>query len=46
MRPGDKATIWEADATKIIKVLGWAARTPLSEGIEKTVAWFKDYYLN
>ena len=46
MRPGDKATIWEADATKTKKALGWETRTPLSEGIKKTVAWFKDYYLN
>jgi nucleoside-diphosphate-sugar epimerase len=46
MRPGDKATVWEADATKTKKILGWEARTPLSEGIKKTVAWFKDYCLN
>jgi len=45
MRPGDKAIIWEADITKIKKVLGWEARTTLTEGIKKTVAWFKDYFL-
>jgi nucleoside-diphosphate-sugar epimerase len=46
IRPRDKATIWEADTTKTKKILGWEAKTPLSEGIKKTVAWFKDYYLN
>jgi len=45
MRPGDKAIIWEAEITKIRKALGWEARRTLSEGIKKTVAWFKDYLL-
>jgi nucleoside-diphosphate-sugar epimerase len=45
MRPGDKAIMWEADITKIKKALDWEARTTLSEGIKKTVAWFKDYLL-
>jgi nucleoside-diphosphate-sugar epimerase len=45
MRLGDKAIIWEADITKIKKALGWEARTTLSEGIKKTVAWFRDYFL-
>lgn len=46
MRPSDKATIWEADIAKIKKTIGWEARTTLSEGIKKTIAWFKDYFMN
>jgi nucleoside-diphosphate-sugar epimerase len=46
MRPADNAIIWEADITKIKKALGWEAKTTLPEGIKKTVAWFKDCFLN
>lgn len=44
MRPGDKAIMWEANVAKIKKTLGWEAKTTLSEGIGKTVAWFKRYF--
>jgi len=44
IRPGDEAKIWEADITKIKEAFGWQARTALSEGIKKTVAWFKDNF--
>ena len=30
------------DITKAKKLLNWETKTPLKEGLEKTVAWFKD----
>ena len=34
-------TIWKGDTKKSRKILGWRALHELSEGIEKTVEWFK-----
>merc|ERR1719330_1583273 len=35
-----------ADVTLAAKELGYAPTTPLKEGIEKFIAWYKEYYKN
>jgi UDP-glucose 4-epimerase len=32
------------DVSKAQKILGFTAKTPLKEGLKKTIEWFKDYY--
>jgi nucleoside-diphosphate-sugar epimerase len=44
VHPSDKVEVWEADVTKIKRAFAWEAKTALSEGIKKTVAWFEDYF--
>jgi nucleoside-diphosphate-sugar epimerase len=39
-RPLDRAPLADVDATAA--GLGWRARTSLDEGLEKTVAWYRD----
>lgn len=43
--PHRKKEIWQAyaDITKAREVSGWVAKTPLEEGILKTVEWFKQH---
>jgi UDP-glucose 4-epimerase len=45
--PSDKAKIeignYQADITKIRRALGWEPRTPLPEGIRRTVEFFREH---
>jgi nucleoside-diphosphate-sugar epimerase len=43
--PHRKKEIWQAyaDITKAREVLGWQAKTPLKEGLLKTIEWFKQH---
>lgn len=34
---------WYADATRAREELGWQAQTSLAEGLEKTLAWWRDF---
>ncbi|MBD5303956.1 MAG: NAD-dependent epimerase/dehydratase family protein [Bacteroides sp.] len=43
MQPGDVYQTY-ADSTALSKATGFRPNTPLQEGIEKTVLWFKEYY--
>ena len=45
-RVGDMAKMWEADVDKIGKAVGWTPKTTLSDGVSKTIEWFKGYYGN
>lgn len=33
-----------ADITRAAQAVGFAPRTPLAEGIERFVAWYRDYH--
>jgi GDP-L-fucose synthase len=33
------------DVYKVYKLLQWEAKTPLKEGIEKTIKWYQENYL-
>ena len=35
---------WTADIAASVRDLGFAPTTPISVGIPKFIAWFKDYY--
>ena len=41
-KPGEALTTW-SDCTKI-KKLGYKPRTPIKEGVEKFITWYKSYY--
>ena len=43
--PHRKKEIWQAyaDITKAREVLGWQTKTPLKEGLLKTIEWFKQH---
>ncbi|MGB3767527.1 MAG: capsular biosynthesis protein CpsI, partial [Phormidesmis sp.] len=43
MQPGDVPATY-ADVQDLIDDVGFKPDTPLSEGIAKFVAWYKDYY--
>lgn len=43
MQPGDVYQT-NADCTALAKATGFKPSTPLQDGINRTVAWFKDYY--
>jgi len=43
MQPGDVYQTY-ADSSALGKVTGFKPNTPLQKGIDKTVAWFKEYY--
>jgi UDP-glucuronate 4-epimerase len=43
MQPGDVADTW-ADVSDLARDFGWQPRTPLETGIEKFIAWFREYY--
>jgi dTDP-glucose 4,6-dehydratase len=40
-RPGHDVR-YALDAAKLRHELGWSARTPLEEGLERTVRWYLD----
>lgn len=40
-RPGETMR-WSADVTKAKTLLGWEPKTPLSEGLDRTIAWFRE----
>lgn len=35
--------VWQADLTKARDRLGWAPRVSLAEGLDRTVAWFREH---
>jgi dTDP-glucose 4,6-dehydratase len=41
-RPVDDPQVRRPDTTRAEQILGWHARVPLVEGLERTVAWFRD----
>jgi UDP-glucuronate 4-epimerase len=43
MQPGD-VVVTHADIEDLRQAVGFEPRTPLKEGVEKFVAWFKSYY--
>ena len=45
MQPGD-VKITSADTSSIEKLTGYKPNTPISEGIQKLVEWYKNIYLN
>ena len=40
--------IWHmcADNARAREILGWTAKTPLREGLSRTIEWFREYYGN
>jgi UDP-glucuronate 4-epimerase len=43
MQPGDVSATW-ADASALMADVGYKPSTTIEHGIEKFVAWYKDYY--
>lgn len=43
MQPGDVEATW-ADVRDLERVTGFAPATPLASGIERYVAWYREYY--
>jgi UDP-glucuronate 4-epimerase len=43
MQPGDVLATY-ADVDDLIRDVGFAPNTPLADGIERFVAWYRDYY--
>jgi UDP-glucuronate 4-epimerase len=43
MQPGDVLATY-ADVDDLIRDVGFAPNTPLGDGIERFVAWYRDYY--
>ncbi|MEL7125156.1 MAG: NAD-dependent epimerase/dehydratase family protein [Pseudomonadota bacterium] len=43
IQPGDVPATW-ADGTLIQQLTGYAPQTPLATGIQRFVAWYRDYY--
>lgn len=43
MQPGDVESTW-ANIDDLTAATGFAPSTPLSEGIARFVAWYKEYY--
>jgi len=43
MQPGDVEGTW-CDVSALNRAVGYQPRVSLDEGLEKTVAWFRDYY--
>ena len=43
MQPGDVESTW-ADVEDLARVTGFAPATPLEVGIERFVAWYREYY--
>jgi dTDP-glucose 4,6-dehydratase len=42
-RPEDDPTVRQADITLAREVLGWEPKVTLDEGLERTIAWFRDH---
>jgi UDP-glucuronate 4-epimerase len=45
MQPGDVIRT-DADVSDLIEKLGYKPNTPVSEGIEKFIEWYKSYFKN
>ena len=43
MQAGDVVATW-ANADLLEKIIGYRPDTPMREGVEKFVAWYRDYY--
>lgn len=43
MQPGDVAETW-ADTSDLVDDLGIEPRTPLETGVDRFIAWYRDYY--
>jgi UDP-glucuronate 4-epimerase len=43
MQPGDVPDTW-ADVSALRRDVGYAPGTPIEQGVEKFVAWYRDYY--
>jgi UDP-glucuronate 4-epimerase len=43
MQPGDVLSTY-ADVSDLEKAIGFAPRTPIEEGLERFVSWYKEYY--
>ena len=43
MQPGDVESTW-ADVDALARVTGFTPATPLAKGIERFVAWYREYY--
>jgi len=43
MQPGDVPATW-ADTTLLRRLTGYAPQTPITEGVDAYVAWFRSYY--
>jgi UDP-glucuronate 4-epimerase len=43
MQPGDVPATW-ADATLLKSLTGYVPQTPVSEGVARFVAWYRDYH--
>ena len=43
MQPGDVKDTY-ADITETTRVTGFKPTTPISEGVPKFIAWYKDFY--
>jgi UDP-glucuronate 4-epimerase len=43
MQPGDVAAT-EADTTALARATGFRPQTPVEEGVERFVAWYREYY--
>ncbi len=43
MQPGDVPATW-ADVADLSRDTGFSPSTPLSVGVERFVAWYRDYY--
>lgn len=43
IQPGDVPATW-ANASLLQELTGYRPETPVSEGVAKFVAWYRDYY--
>jgi len=41
--PQDDPRVRRPDARRALEVLGWGATTPLADGLNKTIAWYRAY---
>ena len=44
-RPEDDPSVRQPDITLARQVLGWEPETSVMDGLEKTVAWFREQWL-
>jgi len=43
MQAGDVVATW-ANADLLDSIIGYKPNTPMREGVDKFVAWYRDYY--
>ena len=43
MQPGDVAQTW-ADVSELTRDFGYTPNTPIAEGVEAFVTWYREYY--